>query len=125
MKDTIGYPYTYGDYGGSFIINRSFVRIMFFIFLTTSSFSLMPSISSALNSTELLAELAACIEGGKTCNVISVNHPSNLIVCAIAGFCVAKTSDYASAGKYKEAAAFACGGITAICAERIIRLASN
>lgn len=125
MKDTIGYPYTYGDSGGLFIISRRSVRIMLFLFLTTSSFSLMPSISSAINSTELLAELAACLEGGKTCNVVSVNHPSNLIVCAIAGFCVAKTSDYASAGKYKVAAAFACGGITAICVERVARLSSS
>lgn len=124
MKDTIGYPYTYGDCGGSFIITRSSVRIILFLFLTTSSFSLMPSISSAVNSTQLLAELATCIEGGKTCNVVSANHPSNLIVCAIAGFCIAKTSDYASAGRYKVAAAYACGGITAVCVERVFRLAS-
>lgn len=121
MKGTIGYPYTYGDCGGCFEFNSKTSKILLLFILTSSTLILKPSISSAVNSTELLADLALCVESGSKCRVERISHPADLFVCSAAGFCVAKASTLATSGRYKEAALLVCGGIISLCIKRAVK----
>lgn len=121
MKDSIGYPYTYGDNGGSINCDSKACKIAIFLFLTTSSLVIFPSLCSAMNTTQLLADLALCIEGGRVCKTKEPLHPIDLVLCTAFGYCVSSAKYSASAGKHRDALILGCGAITVLCAQKGVK----
>lgn len=125
MKRTIGYPYTYGDCGGAINLKRSSIKVILYTFIVSSTIISVPSLCHAVNVTEIADKISECnaviaLAKGK----IPISQ-KDLALCAVAGFCLAKSKEAYCAGNNTVAYGFMCATVVASCAEISRRLAGN
>lgn len=107
----LGYPYSYGDEGGSFPRISKQTKVIVFSLLIGTPVLLGATNASAANPDEILTKIEKALNeldgSSRTTRGIL---PVGSISCIISGVCMAQAKSLFAQGNLQGAAALACGG---------------
>lgn len=119
MKQQLGYPYSYGDEGGSVTFDYMTFKCALIAMAVFSSFSIAPSICYALDNTTLLESIAASAAANNKRTIVGAN-PFGATMCVISGFCLAQAKRAYLSGDIPKTGGFICASAIAFCGERVV-----